>query len=69
MVIQIVHSRNKRIILCSDWNLNFMQDYIRLQEVENLLEDYNLINTLRSQTRITSSTESLIDCIVTHNQE
>ena len=32
IVIQLVHSRNERIILCCEWNLNFMQDNISLQE-------------------------------------
>jgi hypothetical protein len=47
MIIQIIHSRNKRIILCGDWNLNFMQVNIRLKEVQNLLECYGLINMVR----------------------
>ena len=48
IVIQIVHSRNTRIILCGDWNLNLMQDNIRLHEVQNLMECYDLMNTVRS---------------------
>jgi hypothetical protein len=35
-----------------------------VQEVQNLLEGHDLINTVRSSTRITSSTESLIDVII-----
>jgi len=31
-VIQLVHSRNKRIILCCDRILHFMQENINLQE-------------------------------------
>jgi len=42
-----------------------MLDNIRLQELQNLLESYDMINTVRSPTRITSSTESLIDVIKT----
>jgi hypothetical protein len=30
MVIQIVYSRNTRIILCGYWKLNFMQDNVML---------------------------------------
>jgi hypothetical protein len=41
-----------------------MLDNITLQEVQNLLECYDLINTVRSPTKITSSTESLIDVII-----
>ena len=52
--------------MCGDWNLKFMLDNIRIQEIKNLLESYNLINIVRSPTRITPSSESLIDVIVTN---
>jgi len=50
--------------MCGDWNLNFMLDNIRIQEVKNLLESNDLINIVRSPTRITPSFESLIDVTV-----
>ena len=43
-----------------------MLDNIKLQELQNLLESYDMINTVRSPTRITPSTESLIDVIITN---
>jgi hypothetical protein len=46
----------------------FLIDNIRLHELENLLESYDLINTVSSPTRITASTESLIDVIVTNRK-
>jgi len=52
--------------MCGDWNLNFMLDNIRIQETKNLLESHNLINMVRSTTRITPTPESLIDVIVTN---
>jgi len=52
--------------MCADWNLIFMLDNIRIQEIKNLLESYNLINIVRSPARINSSSESLIDVIVTN---
>ena len=39
----------------------------RLQELQNLLESCDMINAVRSLTRITPSTESLIDVIITNN--
>ena len=39
----------------------------RLHELQNLLESYYMINTVRFLTRITPSTESLIDGIITNN--
>jgi len=66
LIIQKIQSRNKKPLLCGDWNLNFMVNNKRLQEVQNLLESYNMMNTVRSPTRITPSTESLIDVLITY---
>jgi len=57
--------------MCGDWNLNFMLDNIRIQEVKNLLDSHYLINIVRSPKRITPSSESLIDVFVINkdNQE
>ena len=60
LIMQKIQSRNKKLLLCDDWNLNFMLHNRRLQEVQNLLEIYDMINTVRSPTRITPSTESQI---------
>jgi hypothetical protein len=65
LITQKIQSRNKKLLLCGDWNLNFMLDNRSLQELQNLLDSYDMINTVRSPTRITPSTESLIDVIIT----
>jgi hypothetical protein len=41
-----------------------LDNIIRIQEVKNLLDSRDLINIVRSLTRITPSSESLIDVIV-----
>jgi len=61
LIIQKIQPRNKKSLLCGDWNLNFMVNNKRLQELQNLLESYNMTNTVKSPTRITPSTESVID--------
>ena len=66
LIIQKIQSRNKKPLPCGDWNLNFMVNNKKLQELQNLLESYNMMNTVRSPTRITPSTESLIDVIITY---
>ena len=67
LTIQIAQAKKKKkLLMCGDWNLNFMLDNIRIQEIKNLLESYNLINVVRSPTRITPRSESLIDVIVTN---
>jgi exonuclease III len=49
-VIQKVQARNKRLILCGDWNINFMQESVRLHDMQELLSLHNLVNTVRSPT-------------------
>jgi len=66
LIIQKIQSRNKKPLLCGDWNLNFKVNNKKLQELQNILESYNMMNTVRSLTRITPSTESLIDVIITY---
>jgi hypothetical protein len=66
LTIQKVQLRNERLILCGDWNVNFMQQSLRLHHLEKLLLLYNLINTVRSRTRVTKNNVSLIDVIITN---
>jgi hypothetical protein len=65
LTIQKVQLRNKRLILCGDWNVNFMQGRVRLHHLQKFLLLHNLINTVRSPTRVTKNTLSLIDVIIT----
>jgi len=46
--MQKIQSRNKKSLLCGDWNLNCMVDNRRLQELQNLPEIYDMMNTERS---------------------
>ena len=48
-MIQKVQARNKRLILCGDWNINFIQESVRLHDVQKLLLLHNLVNTVRPQ--------------------
>jgi len=64
--IQKVQARNKRLILCGVWNINFMQDGVRLHDVQKLRLLHNLVSTVRSPTRVTKDTVSLIDVIITN---
>ena len=38
LIMWKIQYRNKKLLLYGDWNLNFMLDNIRLQELQNLLE-------------------------------
>jgi len=43
-----------------------MMNNKKLQELQNLLDSCNMMNKVRSPTRITPFTESLIDVIITY---
>ena len=43
-----------------------MLDNIRLQKLQYLLEGYDMMNTVRNLTRITSSIEYLTDIMITN---
>ena len=58
-VLHTIQSRNKKPLLCGEWNLNFLVDNKRLQELQIPLESY-MMNIVRSPTRITPTTVSLI---------
>jgi flavodoxin len=52
-VICKVQSKGKQLILRGDWNINFLEDNAKLQELQNLFFMYNLINTVKSPSRVT----------------
>jgi hypothetical protein len=58
----------KNIILCADWNINLLEDSLRLQELKNLLRLYNLANIVAFPTRITKNSLTLIDVFATNRQ-
>ena len=55
-----VEEKRKCLILCEDWDVNFLHMNGKLQDLQNLLLMYNLINVMESPTRITSHSKSLI---------
>jgi hypothetical protein len=67
-VIQKAQVRKRRLILCGDWNMNFMQDSRRLSDMQELLTLHNLVNTVKSLTRVTKNTVSLIDVVITDKE-
>jgi hypothetical protein len=68
IVIQKLQLKRKTVILCGDWNINFMEDSAKLQELKNLLLLYNLVNTSSSPTRITKKPFTLIYATVINKQ-
>jgi hypothetical protein len=56
--------KDKILILCGDWNVDFPYEDGNLKDSTDLLLRYNLINTVQSPTRIMKSTSTLIDVII-----
>ena len=53
----------KTLILCGDWNINFILNSPHERELNSLLLRYNLKHTVNVPTRITKSTATLLDVI------
>ena len=66
-VIGKVQSRGKHILLCGDWNINFLQHSGKLLELQNLLLMHNLVNIVKSPTRIMYNTSSLTDVMIVNS--
>jgi hypothetical protein len=59
-----VQSKGKRILLCGDWKINYLQFSVKLSELQNLLFMHILANMVKSPTRIMHNTSSLIDIMI-----
>jgi len=55
--------------LCGNWNSKFLHNNSKLQDLQNLLLMYNLINVIDSPTRITSHSKSLIHIVIINNSK
>jgi exonuclease III len=64
LVIQKLLMKDKILLLCGDWNIDFLHEDGNLKNLTDLLMRYNLINTVQSSTRITKNTSTLIDVII-----
>jgi exonuclease III len=64
LVIHKLLMKEKILILCGDWNIDFHHENSNQKDLTDLLLRYNLINTVQSPTRITKSTSTLIDVII-----
>jgi hypothetical protein len=67
LLILKVSSKGKRLILCGDLNVNFLRYSSKLLDLQNLLLMNNLINIIKSPTRISNHSISLIDVIIVNN--
>jgi exonuclease III len=64
LVIQKLVNKNKTLLPCGYWNIDFLRENNDQKDVTDLLLRYNLVNTVKSPTRITTSTNTLLDVII-----
>jgi hypothetical protein len=64
LVIQKLLNKSKILILCGDWNIDFLREDNDKKDLMDLLLRYNLENTVKSPTRITPNTKTLLDVII-----
>jgi len=64
LLILKVSSKGKCLILCGALNVNFIQYSGKLLDLQNLLLMNNLINVVKSATRISNPSASLIDVLI-----
>ena len=61
--------QNKQIILCSDFNIDLLDDNIHTNNFVNTLQLNNLFQSINNPTRITDKTAKLIDNICYNRNE
>lgn len=67
-VLQCVTTLGLSIVLIGDFNINLLLANPQTQRFIDVIESFNCVNTIKSPTRITANTGSLIDlCITNHD--
>jgi len=56
LVIQKLLMKDKILILCGDWYIDFLHEDDNLKDLTDLLLRYNVVNTVQSPTRVTKCT-------------
>jgi len=64
LVVQKLIMKDKILILCGDWNIDFLREEGNLKDLTDLQLRYNPVNTVQSPTRIMKSRGTLIDVII-----
>jgi exonuclease III len=64
LVIQKLLKKRKILILCGDWNIDFLSEDSVKKDLMELLLRYNLENTVKAPTRLTPNTKTLLDVII-----
>jgi exonuclease III len=68
LIIQKLMGKHKNLILCGDWNINFLQTSPQKRELNSLLLRYNLKHIVNVPTRITKTKATLLDVVITNEK-
>jgi exonuclease III len=69
LIIQKLIGKHKTLLLCGDWNINFLQTSPQKRELNSLLLQYNLKYIVNVLTRITNTRASLMDVVITYEKK
>jgi len=69
MIIKKLIVKHKTLIMCGDWNINFLQTSPHTRDLNNLLLRYNLKHTVNIPTRIIKTTATLLDAVITNEKK
>ena len=61
--------KHKTLIVSGDWNINFIQTSPHTRDLNNMLLRYNLKHTVNVPTRITKTTATLLDVVITNEKK
>jgi hypothetical protein len=69
LIIQKLIGKHKALILCRDWNINFLQTSPQKRELNNFILRYNLKHIVNVPTRITKTTATLLDVVIANDKK
>ena len=69
LIIQKLMWKHKTLILCIDWNIHFLQTSPQKRELNSLHLQYNLKHIVNVPNRITKTTASLLDVVITNEKK
>ena len=64
VIRKLSQKNNKSLLLCGDWNIDFLKEDNSKKDLTDLLLRYNLVNTVEPPTRRTTNSKSLLDVII-----
>ena len=64
VIRKLSQKNNKSLLLCGDWNIDFLKEDNSKKDLTEQLLRYNLVNTIEVPTRRTTNSKSLLDVII-----